>query len=89
MRWAEHVERMGDERKVYRVVMESPKERDHSGDQGVDGRMGSEWIVGKFAGGGLDSTGSGQGTVANCCECGDESSGSFATELVLVERILY
>jgi hypothetical protein len=31
---------------------------------------------------GLDSTGSGQGPVAGCCECGDESSGSCATELV-------
>jgi hypothetical protein len=24
----------------------------------------------------LDSTGSGQGPVAGCCECGEESSGS-------------
>jgi hypothetical protein len=31
---------------------------------------------------GLDSTGSGQGPVAGCCECSDEPSGSFATELV-------
>jgi hypothetical protein len=31
---------------------------------------------------GLDSTGSGQGPVAGCCECGDEHSGSYATELV-------
>jgi hypothetical protein len=31
---------------------------------------------------GLDSTGSGQGPVAGCCECGDELSGSCATELV-------
>jgi hypothetical protein len=30
---------------------------------------------------GLDSTGSGQGPVAGCCECGDEPSGSCATEL--------
>jgi hypothetical protein len=30
---------------------------------------------------GLDSTGSGQGPVACCCECGDEPSGSCATEL--------
>jgi hypothetical protein len=30
----------------------------------------------------LDSTGSGQGPVARCCECGDEPSGSCATELV-------
>jgi hypothetical protein len=30
---------------------------------------------------GLDSTVSGQGPVAGCGECGDESSGSCATEL--------
>jgi hypothetical protein len=35
------------------------KERDHSEDQSVGGRMGSEWILRKLAGGGLDSTGSG------------------------------
>jgi hypothetical protein len=32
----------------------------------------------------LDSTGSGQGPVAGCCECGDEPSGSCATELVIL-----
>jgi hypothetical protein len=31
---------------------------------------------------GVDSTGSGYGPVAGCCECGDERSGSCATELV-------
>jgi hypothetical protein len=31
---------------------------------------------------GLDSTGSGQGPLAGCCECGDEPSGSYATGLV-------
>jgi hypothetical protein len=30
----------------------------------------------------LDSTGSGQGPVVGCCECGDEASGSCAMELV-------
>jgi hypothetical protein len=30
-----------------------------------------------------DSTGSGQRPVAGCCECGDELSGSCATELVI------
>jgi hypothetical protein len=30
----------------------------------------------------LDSTVSGQGPVVGCCECGDEPSGSCATELV-------
>jgi hypothetical protein len=28
---------------------ESQKERDHLEDQGVDGRMVSEWILGRFA----------------------------------------
>jgi hypothetical protein len=31
---------------------------------------------------GLDSTGSGQGPMAGCCECSDETSGSCANELV-------
>jgi hypothetical protein len=45
---------------------ESPKDRDHSDDQGIDGRMGSEWILGRLAGGCVvDSTGSGQGPVAD------------------------
>jgi hypothetical protein len=30
---------------------ESPKERDHSKDRGVDGRMGLEWTLGRLAGG--------------------------------------
>jgi hypothetical protein len=29
---------------------EGPKERDHSEDRGVDGRMGSEWILERLAG---------------------------------------
>jgi hypothetical protein len=29
---------------------ESPKEKDHSEDQGVDGRMGSKWTLGRLAG---------------------------------------
>jgi hypothetical protein len=32
-------------------------------------------------GGGVDSSGSGWGSLAGCCECGDEPSGSGATEL--------
>jgi hypothetical protein len=33
---------------------ESPKERDHLKDQGVDGRKGSEWTSGRLAGGGVE-----------------------------------
>jgi hypothetical protein len=42
---------MGEERKVYRVLVGKPKEIDHLENQGVDGRMGSEWILGRMAGG--------------------------------------
>jgi hypothetical protein len=48
-------------------------------------------ILGRLGGGvgGLDSTGSGQGPVAGCCECGDEPSGSYATELVPVSVVVW
>jgi hypothetical protein len=43
---------MGEEKKkCTRFLLESPKERDHSEDLGVDGRMGSEWMLGRLAGG--------------------------------------
>jgi hypothetical protein len=40
---------MGEERKCTRFLWESPKERDHLEDQGVCGKMGLEWILGKLA----------------------------------------
>jgi hypothetical protein len=43
MRWAGHVARMGEERKVYKG-----REGDHLEDQGVGGKMGSEWILGRL-----------------------------------------
>jgi hypothetical protein len=51
VRWAGHVACMGEERNVYRVLVESLEERDHLKDQGVDGRIGSEWILERLAGG--------------------------------------
>jgi hypothetical protein len=48
MRGAGHVARMGEERNVYRFWWESPKERDRWEDQGVGGKMGSEWILGRL-----------------------------------------
>jgi hypothetical protein len=42
MRWAGHVARMGEERKVYRVLVGKPEGKNHLEDQGVDGRMGSQ-----------------------------------------------
>ena len=37
MRWAGHVARMGEERGVYRALVENRRERDHWGDLRVDG----------------------------------------------------
>jgi hypothetical protein len=55
----------------------------HLEDQGIDGRTGSKCTLGGSVGGcGVDSPGSGYGPLAGCCECGDEPSGSGATELV-------
>jgi hypothetical protein len=79
MRWAGHVAPMGEERKVYKVLVGKPEGKRPLG------RPRRRWEDGRLALGGvcgLDSTGSGQGPVAGCGECGDESSGSCATELV-------
>jgi hypothetical protein len=39
---------MGDRRGVYRVLVWNPKERDHLGDPGVDGRIILRWILRKW-----------------------------------------
>jgi hypothetical protein len=74
---------MGKERRVYMVLVGKPEGKRPLGRPRRRWKMESEWILRRLAGGcGLDSTGSGQGPVAGCCECGDEPSGSCATELV-------
>jgi hypothetical protein len=80
LRWAGHVARMGEGRNVYRVLGGNPGAKKHLEDQGVDGRMGSKWTLRR--GGGVDSPGSGQGSLVGSCECGDEPSCSGATEFV-------
>jgi hypothetical protein len=50
VRWAGPVARTGREKKVYRVLWESPEERNHSEDRGVNGRTGSKWILERLTG---------------------------------------
>jgi hypothetical protein len=47
MRWAGHMACMRE--KCTRFWWENPKERDHSEDRGVGGKVGSEWILGRLA----------------------------------------
>jgi hypothetical protein len=42
---------MGAGKNVYRVLWESLKERDYLEDLGIDGKKGSKWTLGRFAGG--------------------------------------
>jgi hypothetical protein len=82
MRWTGHVARMGEEKKCTGFWWESPKERDHLENRGVDGRMeikmdlkeigweGVEWIKLTWV---LDL-----GPVAGFCKHGDELSDSGA-----------
>jgi hypothetical protein len=54
MRWAGHVARMGEERNVYKVLVGKPEGKRPLGRPRVGGKMGSEWILGRLAWGGVD-----------------------------------
>jgi hypothetical protein len=72
---------MGEETKVYKVLVGKPKGRGHSEDRDIDGiRMDLREIG--WGECGLDSTGSGYGQVVSYCECGDEPLGSYTMEVV-------
>jgi hypothetical protein len=62
---------------------EIPKGKDYLEDQGVDGSMGSKWILRRLFGGVWSGfTWLRMGTVGGLFECGDEPSVSGAKELV-------
>jgi len=48
MRWAGHVEGMGERRGVYGVLVGGLREEDHLGDPGVDGKIILRWIFRKW-----------------------------------------
>jgi hypothetical protein len=55
MRWAGLVALMGEERKFYKFLVGKPEGKDDLEDQGVGGKMGSGWILGRLSwGGGVD-----------------------------------
>jgi hypothetical protein len=84
MRWAGHVARMGEGRNVYRVSVGKPQ-----GKRPLQ-RPKRRWEDGikmdlrdtDGGGGAVDLIGSGYGSLADCCECGDEPSCSDPTGLV-------
>jgi hypothetical protein len=45
-----HVGRVGEGRKLYRVLVVKREGKDYLEDQGVDGRMGSKWTLGRLVG---------------------------------------
>jgi hypothetical protein len=51
---------MEEGRNVYRVLVGKPEGKKHLKDQGIDGRVGSKWTLGRMVGGrgGVDSPGS-------------------------------
>jgi hypothetical protein len=84
MRWAGHVVCMGEERKVYKVLVGKPQGKRPLGRPRCRWENGIRMDLREtgLGGCGLDSTGSEQGPVAGCGEYGDEPSGSCTTESV-------
>jgi hypothetical protein len=50
MRWAGYVARMGEEGKLYKVLVGKPEGKRPLGHLGVGGKVESEWILGRYAG---------------------------------------
>jgi hypothetical protein len=77
------VARMGEERKVYKVLVGKPEGKRPLG---RPRRRWENWIRMDLREIGLGCVDwirlSQEGPMAGCCECGDEHSGSCATELV-------
>jgi hypothetical protein len=68
---------MREGRNMYRVLVGKIEGKNHLKDQGVDGRMGSKWTLGRLVGGcGVDSSGQWRAAVKAVM-----NSGSGATEL--------
>jgi hypothetical protein len=83
LRWAEHVARMGEESKRYRVLVGKPEGKKPLGRTRRRWEDGIRMDLRKFGWGcRMDPVGSRQGPVAGSCNYGDETSESGATESV-------
>jgi hypothetical protein len=77
------VARMGEKRKVYKVLVGKPEGKRPLGRPRRRWEDGIRMDLREIGLGGVDWIRLSQdGPVAGCCECGDEPSGSCATELV-------
>jgi hypothetical protein len=72
MRCAGHVACMGEERNVYRVLVGKPGGKRPLERPRRRWEDGIKMDLGENGSGAVDSPGSGQGSLAGCCECGDE-----------------
>jgi hypothetical protein len=80
MRWAGHVASMGEERKVYKVLVGKPEGKRPLGRPRRKWEDGIRVDLREIGLGGVDWIRLAQDTC--CCECDDEPSGSCATELL-------
>jgi hypothetical protein len=77
LRWVEHISRMGLMKNAYKILIGKPEGKRPLGRprrRWEDIRMDQRERVRRC---GLDSSGSGQGPVAGCCEHGNKPSGSI------------
>jgi hypothetical protein len=81
---------MGEGRNLYRFLVGKSEGKRPLGRQRRRWEDGIKMDLREIGWGGcgVDSPGSGPGSLAGCCECGDEPSGSGATELVGVIFII-
>jgi hypothetical protein len=84
MRWAGHVARMGEERKLYKVLVGKPEGKRPLGRPRRRWEDGIRMDLRETGLGSVDRIRLAQyGPVAGCCECGDEPSGSLTYRKIL------
>jgi hypothetical protein len=85
MRWVEHVTRMEQERKVYKVLVRKPEGKRPLTRPSLKWKCGIRMNLREIGWGSVEKVQlvPGYGPEAGSCECGDEPAGSGATTLVI------